>query len=150
MIHIRSPILRSYLVCQIPNLLGAFYPFLWFCARDYLKLHNCALMREDLFRRIFDRFGLDVKFCWYLGAPQFRGLPLMHECSLRWFAAAAALDRLQDFLDHGMFLFCRGDFPRSHLSAYLAFVGQRTSWPISEQRNENTCSDAMKNRGFGF
>ena len=44
----------GFLVCQIPNLRGACYPFLWLCARDHLKLHNCSLMRKSSFRRIFD------------------------------------------------------------------------------------------------
>lgn len=114
----------GYLVCTIPNLLGVFYPFLWLCARDHLKVHNCALMWENSFRRIFEPLGLDVKFCGYVGAFQFYGSSLRHERSLRGFVAAA-MDRVQDILDHCMFLFFRGHFPESRLSASLALIGQR-------------------------
>lgn len=116
----------GFLVCIIPNLRGVCYPFLWLCARDHLKMHNCALMRKSSFRRIFERFGLDVKFCGYVGAFDFHASRYRHERSLRGFAAAA-LDRVQDILDHCMFLCYRGHFPESCLSASLAFVGQRIS-----------------------
>ena len=116
----------GYLVCQIPNMQGAFYPFLWLFARDHLKLHNCTIMRKAQFRRVFEPFGLDVKFCGYVGALQFHGSPLRHERSLRGYAAGA-LDSLQDILDHCMFMFYRGHFPGSCLSASLVFIGQRVS-----------------------
>jgi len=116
----------GFLVCTIPNLRGVCYPFLWLCARDHLKMHNCALMRKSSFSLVFEPLGLDVRFCGYVGAFDFHGSPFRHERSLRGFAAAA-LDRVQDILDHSMFLCCRGHFPESRLSASLAFVGQRVS-----------------------
>jgi SAM-dependent methyltransferase len=116
----------GYLICAIPNLLGIFYPFLWLCARDHLAAHNCKVMRKDSFRRVFEPFGLEMKFCGYIGAFQFYGTSLKYERSLRG-VAASALDRFQDILDHCMFLFYRGNFPESRLSASLAFVGRRMS-----------------------
>ena len=116
----------GYLICAIPNLLGIFYPFLWLCARDHLAAHNCKVMRKDSFRRVFEPFGLEMKFCGYIGAFQFYGTSLKCERSLRG-VAASALDRFQDVLDHCVFLFCRGNFPESRLSASLVFVGRRIS-----------------------
>ena len=125
-LHVNLLRTGGYLICIIPNLLGMFYPFLCLCARDLLKVHNCALMRKNSFRHIFEPLGLDVKFCGYVGAFQFYGSSLRHERSLRGFVAAA-MDRVQDILDHCMFLFSRGHFPQSRLSAYLVFVGRRVS-----------------------
>ncbi len=123
-LHVNLLKTGGYLICIIPNLLGVFYPFLWLCARDLLKVHNCKLMQKSTFRRMFAPFGLDTKFCGYVGAFQFYGSSLRKEPGLRG-VAAAALERFQDILDHCMFLFHRGDFPESHLSACLVFVGQR-------------------------
>lgn len=125
-LHVNLVKTGGYLVCIIPNLLGMFYPFLWLCARDVLRAHNCKLMKKTIFRRIFEPFGLDVKFCGYVGAFQFYGSSLRKEGSVRG-VAASLLDRVQDVLDLCMFLFHRGDFPESRLSACLVFVGQRTS-----------------------
>lgn len=116
----------GYLVCTIPNLRGVCYPFLWLCARDHLKVHNCAIMRKSSFQRIFEPFALDVRFCGYVGTLDLHGSPFIHERGLRGFAAAG-LDRMQDVLDHWMFLFYKGGFPESRLNANVAFVGQRTS-----------------------
>lgn len=125
-LHVNLLKTGGYLVCIIPNLLGLFYPFLWLCARDVLKAHNCKLMWKSAFRRIFEPLGLDVKFCDYVGGFQFYGSSLRSEHSLRGFVAGA-LGRLQDIVDHCMFLFHRGNFPESRLSASLVFVGQRIS-----------------------
>jgi len=111
-LHVNLLKTGGYLICIIPNLLGMFYPFLWLCARDVLKAHNCKLMRKSAFRHIFEPFGLDAKFCGYVGAFQFYGLSLKKEPNLRG-VVAALLDRFQDILDHCMFLFHRGDFPES-------------------------------------
>lgn len=116
----------GFLVCEIPNMRGAFYPFLRLFARDHLRLHNCAIMRKGPFRRLFEPFGLDIKFCGYIGALSFQGSWLRHEHSLRGYAAGV-LDRLQDMLDHGMFLFWPHRFPACRLSASLLFIGQRVS-----------------------
>jgi SAM-dependent methyltransferase len=115
----------GFLVCIIPNLLGVCYPFLRLFARDHLKVHNCKLMRKSSFISIFDQFGLDTKFCGYVGAFDIHCSSYRHEHSLRGFTAAI-LDRVQDILDHFMFLYYRGHFPVSRLSANLAFIGQRT------------------------
>lgn len=125
-LHVNLLKTGGYLVCIIPNLLGMFYPFLWLCARDVLKAHNCKLMQKTTFRRIFEPFGLDVKFCGYVGAFQFYGSSLKREHSLRG-VVAGALDRVQDFLDYSMFLFGIRNFPESRVSAMLVFVGQRIS-----------------------
>ena len=98
----------------------------WLCACNRLAAHNCKVMRKDSFMRVFEPFGLEMKFCGYIGAFQFYGTSLKCERSLRG-VAASALDRFQDVLDHCMFLFCRGNFPESRLSASLAFVGRRMS-----------------------
>ncbi len=125
-LHVNLLKTGGYLICTIPNLHGVGYPFLWLCARDVLKAHNCKLMRKSAFRRIFEPLGLNVKFCGYGGAFQFYGLSLRKEPGLRG-VAASLLDRFQDILDHCMFLFYKGDFPESRLSAGLVFVGQRIS-----------------------
>ncbi|MFX0204228.1 MAG: class I SAM-dependent methyltransferase, partial [Candidatus Hodarchaeota archaeon] len=93
----------GYLVCTIPNLLGTSYPYFRLCANDILKSHNCSIMRKDVFRRIFEPFGLEVKFCGYIGALQFGGCLSSSESSLRNYIAAV-LERIQDILDHCMFL----------------------------------------------
>ena len=125
-LHVNLLKTGGYLVCMIPNLLGLFYPFLWLCARDILKAHNCRLMTKSTFRRAFEPLCLDTKFCGRVGAFQFYGSSLKHEHNLRG-VVAVLLDRLQDILDHCMFLFHRGSFPESRLSASLLFVGQRIS-----------------------
>ncbi len=114
----------GYLVCVIPNLRGLFYPFLWMCARDLLGLHNLRLMRKNAFRRAFEPFGLDTKFCGYVGAFQFYGASLRKERSLRG-RAAAMLDRIQDGLDFLLFLCTHGGLSVSRLSGSLVFIGQR-------------------------
>ena len=83
----------------------------------------CERIRSGVF---FEPFGLEVNFCGYIGACQFYGASLKHERSLRG-VAASAIDRFQDVLDHSIFLFCRGNFPESRLSASLVFVGRRIS-----------------------
>ena len=92
----------GYLVCVIPNLFGLFYPFLWLCARDILKAHNCRLMKKSTFRRAFEPLCLDTKFCGHVGAFQFYGSSLKHEHNLRG-AVASLLDRSQDILDLCMY-----------------------------------------------
>ena len=116
----------GYLICTIPNLFGLFYPFLWLCARDLLKAHNLQIMRKSTFARLFEPLGLDVKFCDYFGGVQFYGSSLKKEHSLRGLVAGA-LDRIQDCLDHSMFLIGIHNFPKSRLSGGLIFIGQRTA-----------------------
>ena len=123
-LHVNLLRTGGYLICIIPNLLGVFYPFLWLCARDKLAAHNCKLMHKRTFRRLFESLELHSEFCGYVGGLQFYGSSFRHESSLRGIVAST-LDRFQDVLDHCMFLFYRGDFPESRLSAKLAFVGQR-------------------------
>jgi SAM-dependent methyltransferase len=125
-LHVNLLKTGGYLVCVIPNLRGLFYPFLWLCGRDLLKAHNCSIMQKAAFRRIFEPLELDVKFSGYVGAFQFYGSSLRNEASLRG-VAASLLNRVQDILDLCMFLFRRGSFPESRLSASLVFVGQRIS-----------------------
>lgn len=114
----------GYLICTIPNLFGLSYPFLWLCARDCLTAHNCKLMSKSTFRRSFELLDFDIKFCGYVGAVGFHTSSLENESSLRG-VVVSLLDRFNDILDHCMFLFYRGDFPKSRLSGSLAFVGRR-------------------------
>jgi len=123
-LHVNLLKTGGYLICIIPNLLGVFYPFLRLCALDLLERHNCKLMGEDTFRRMFEPFELDVKFCGYVGAPQFYGSSLKGEASLRG-VAAAALDRAQDILDLCMFMSNWRGSPGNRMGASLVFVGQR-------------------------
>jgi len=116
----------GFLVCTIPNLRGVCYPLLRVCARDHLELHNCTIMRKESFARVFASFDFDVKYCGYVGALDLHVSQFRHERSLRG-VTAKALDRLQDIIDHCMFLFCRGYFPRFRLSSDLVFVGRRVS-----------------------
>jgi hypothetical protein len=83
-------------------------------------------MRKQPFRRAFEVFGLDVKFCDYVGALDLHTTALSPERSFRGYIAKA-FDRFQDVLDHCVFLFCRGAFPESRWSASLVFIGQRVS-----------------------
>jgi SAM-dependent methyltransferase len=116
----------GFLVCTIPNLRGVCYPFLRLCASDHLRAHNCAIMRKREFRHLFEPLGLQVRFCGYVGGFDLHAVPLNHEHSVRGFVAAA-MDRIQDMIDHPMFLCYKGGFPESRLSANLAFVGQLTA-----------------------
>jgi len=121
-------LLRSggYLICIIPNLRGLFYPLIWLCAHDLVKMHNCNLMRKKVFSSVFEPLGLDVEFCGYVGALQFYGQSFLKSKGGLCGVAASLLGRLQDVLDHFMFLSVyRGDFPESPLSANLIFVGKR-------------------------
>ncbi len=116
----------GYLVCQIPNLRGVCYPYLRLCAREQLQQHNCTIMRKKPFQRLFEPFGLDTKFCGYVGAFDLHASSYRHERSLHGYLAAG-LDRAQDLLDHSMFLLHQRRFPQSGLSASLVFIGHRAS-----------------------
>jgi len=125
-LHVNLLKTGGHLICIIPNLFGLFYPFLRLCARDMLKAHNLEIMQKSTFERLFVSLGMDIKFCGYFGGVQFYGSSLKREHSLRGFVAAA-LDRVQDCIDHSMFLFGVRNFPQSRLSSGLVFIGQRTS-----------------------
>ena len=94
--------------------------------RAHLKAHNCAIMRTDAFRCLFEPLGIEAKFCGYVGGFQVGGSPFVSERSLRGYAAVA-FDRVQDMLDHCRFLFCPIRLPESRWSSHLAFIGRRIS-----------------------
>ncbi|MFQ5428676.1 MAG: class I SAM-dependent methyltransferase [Phycisphaerae bacterium] len=113
------------LVCTVPNLLSAAYPFLALFGRDLLRAHNRRIMRLRRFQALFEGCDLETRHCGYRGLCQFFGVSLRTEDSLRG-RLAGAMDRAGDLMNHGMFLLLRGRAVETRWSPHLVYIGQKT------------------------
>lgn len=124
-LHTRLLRQDGYLVCTVPNLMGAAYPFVRFFVPELLRAHNRGLMKMKRFAAVFKGLPLRQLFCGPIYGLALHGMSYQRERSFRG-RAAKLLGRLQDCYDHAAFLLLRGREVPVPLISQFVFIGQRT------------------------
>lgn len=114
----------GYLFCSIPNLFGLAGPFFKYGARDVYDAHNLSIMKLPVFRSLFEGHGLNEAFCGMVGQlsllgvasverPGFTGRVLRLSC------------RVENFINHFMFLIQRGRAIETRWSPLFLYIGKK-------------------------